>query len=121
MVLELALEHGWKPAGTVCDQSLYARFGIGYVPDVEVHYGINWDGNYTSNNGEMVTAEDAQALGDALERALPSLSTREVPAFVTMGILGFGTVEDHKTFLAEEVEGLKRFIAFCRKGAFSIT
>lgn len=47
-LLKLAYEYGWQPA--------------------ETELG-GWDGNYTSNDGQLITAEDADAIADALERA----------------------------------------------------
>jgi hypothetical protein len=57
-LLETAYYHGWKPAGTVKTT----------IDD--------WNGTYFGNDGQWVTAGDAAALADALERYLntaPSL------------------------------------------------
>src|SRR5688572_18553391 len=54
---------GWTPAGTVAPAGMGT--GGGYPL---------WDGNYTSNDGQVVTEEDAAALAAALERALNHIS-----------------------------------------------
>ncbi len=52
-VLWLAYQYGWEPAGTKDPE--------GWVGE--------WHGNYSTNSGQIVAAEDARALANALERA----------------------------------------------------
>lgn len=53
-LLYLAHLHGWKPEGT--------------EPPPFDNYD-DWNGNYTTNDFQYVTAEDASKLADGLERA----------------------------------------------------
>ena len=55
-LLKLCFDHGWKPAGTEaplyeCDEA-------------------DWNGSYTENHGQSVSAEDAAAMADALYLAV---------------------------------------------------
>jgi hypothetical protein len=58
-VLQLAMEHGWRPAGTVADTEVPE---LGHDPDLR-------NGPYHSNDGLLVTDADAEALAAALRRA----------------------------------------------------
>ena len=59
-LLKLAYEYGWRPLGTVQDGYLYG----------ENPKEVSWNGNnYVTNNGQLITAEDASAIADALEKA----------------------------------------------------
>lgn len=72
-LLELAYEYGWQPAGTELG-------GLESVDDTAdddpFHHAAlaeqngGWNGTYTSNDGQLITAEDANAIAEALERAL---------------------------------------------------
>jgi hypothetical protein len=53
-LLNLAREYGWLPRGT----------------EAPSHSGPGWDGNYFQNDGQLVTADDATALAEALDRLL---------------------------------------------------
>ncbi len=72
-LLNLAHEYGWQPAGTEIG-GLYSEEPpedanhTRLVP-VEQAGTESWDGNYTSNDGQLISAEDADAIADALERA----------------------------------------------------
>src|SRR5437870_4509592 len=66
-LLRLATAYGWKPMGTT-------------QPLDEARYfpGGRWDGNnYTTNDGQIVSADDARRLADALEAALPHISDHD--------------------------------------------
>lgn len=76
----LAEDHGWEPAGTVFDP-----------PD------LFWDGSYFSNDGQVVTAEDAAGMADAITRAMAA-----------------GTVEGRWR------ERIGEFVRFCRAGSFEL-
>jgi hypothetical protein len=54
-VLQLAEDYGWQPAGT--------------IPPKRINRDA-WDGGYASCDGQLVSADDAKALADALERGL---------------------------------------------------
>ena len=57
-LLQLAHDYGWKPQGTTASsRCLEASDRV-------------WNGNYTSNDGQIVEAEDARAMAEALRRAL---------------------------------------------------
>jgi hypothetical protein len=59
--LNTAFDFGWKPEGT------------------EHEDYQDWDGNYTSNDGQVITAKDANALsGSLLEAALK----RDAPKYL---------------------------------------
>jgi hypothetical protein len=102
-VLYLAGVYGWKPSGTLSpeDESL-----------------TSWDGGYGVNEGQRVSEDDALAWAQALEKALPDISDEfQIP---------FPHVEKSgREILLEELSGpnkehLVQFIAFCKRGAFSI-
>src|SRR5262245_1763100 len=65
LVLTLGHWYGWRPAGTRAPDPAYY--------DVQPDDLVNWDGGYFPAAGQVMTAEDATALADALERALPDL------------------------------------------------
>jgi hypothetical protein len=54
-LLNLARSAGWEPTGTIAPAGVDAE---------------EWDGNYFRNDGQMVTAGDAEGLADALARLL---------------------------------------------------
>lgn len=100
-VYELGLRHGWSPRGTKVDlRPLRRRLRRQEHDPDEVDVRVMAErarhgGTYFSNDGQTVTAGDAAALADALDRALPTLS--EV-----------------------DREFYRRVIAFLRGGAFRI-
>ena len=69
VVLKLAQSYGWKPEGTQ---------GPDY-DDPNLKMSDDWDGNYLTNDGQIVTDDDAAALADALESALPDIPDHEIP------------------------------------------
>ena len=60
LLLKLAMTYGWQPLGT------------------ELSGESNWDGTYFSNDLQIVTAEDAAALANALETALDDIPDHEI-------------------------------------------
>ncbi|MCX6927043.1 MAG: hypothetical protein NT154_28135 [Verrucomicrobia bacterium] len=56
-LLVIAQNYGWQPSGTLAP--------AGFVGE--------WNGTYRYNQGQRVSAEDAQGLAEALRRALPDL------------------------------------------------
>jgi hypothetical protein len=113
-VLALGRMFGWRPAGTI----RYAEDGS---PDP------GWDGGYVTNDLQVVSTEDAAALADALERALgdipdtPQIRTRTIAG---MAVLNLDDAVNASPLLFFSLPGakdhLRRFIDFCRAGAFSI-
>jgi hypothetical protein len=97
-IMTLALAHGWKPLGT----RLSDDYGID--PD--------WDGGYGSNDGQVVTAEDADALATALERALACHPCDDVCVH--------GEPRDEVICFREGRAWLRQMIAFFRQGGFAI-
>ena len=87
----LAVEFGWEPAGTICPD--------GCDPE-------NWEGDYFSNDGQLITDEDAAALAAALRRAIAAnvlkstASDRQEPSEKEAEVV--------PTFMAETVKKLKR-------------
>jgi hypothetical protein len=85
--------------------------------------------SYHENSGRRVTAEDALALADALERALPDVPSHDALAHKTVEISGapgerfvpVGTpVTAFEWFSGPNKPSLEPFIAFCRQGSFEI-
>jgi hypothetical protein len=66
-ILELANSYGWKPFGT--------ELGLWCLEDGTpiMPFPDEWDGDYFSNGGQGITAEDASAIADALESALDDI------------------------------------------------
>lgn len=64
-LLDLARSYGWQPLRTQCTKK-YAEEN----PN-------DWNGSYSSNDGQLVTAEDALALAEALEKALDDIPDQE--------------------------------------------
>ena len=77
--LSVAEEYGWEPAGT---DPPYGRWG---------------DYGYLIRRGQVVHADDAEALADALEEALDDNGVR-----------------------VGNIEQTRRLVDFCREGPFSI-
>ena len=73
-MLYLANQYGWQPQGTVLSDDTESG---------------RWDGDYFGNEGQTITAEDANALADALEKALDDIPDREVYASLTTEVIDF--------------------------------
>jgi hypothetical protein len=116
-VLALAYDYGgWVPAGTQPPQ-------FEGEPPWE-----GWSKTYCSNDRQVVTAEDARNLADALERALPDVPRKKTwPKKVVRAADGreFETMPEDLNPL-ERFSGpdgrryLEGFIRFCRAGGFVI-
>ena len=65
LVLTLGRWYGWQPAGTLPPDPEYFDDWDGEPAD--------WDGHYFPPDGQIMTANDAQGLADALERAYADL------------------------------------------------
>jgi len=82
LMYETAVNNGWEPVGTEPNER------APQMPD-------RWDGGYFSNDFQIVTAEDAANMADALDRSLE-----------------FNVTDDDEYIID--------FIRFARGGAFKI-
>jgi hypothetical protein len=92
-VLNIAHDYGWEPAGTEPGQWIDPETGE-LIEDLSPSPD-EWNGSYAANNAQWVTDADAANIADALERALQG---------------------DEEL----NIDLLRKFITFCRAGAFSI-
>ena len=129
--LELAELYGWQPLGT---QPPFGR---------DFHeLNAEWDGNYLTNDGQIIKAQDALSLANALEKALGDIPDSkdnmdwnlnfrivdDLPEWLSpeeqemvddgienelLDILGIHPLE---FFTGNEKDYLKKFIKFCRMG-----
>jgi hypothetical protein len=83
-----------------------------------------WDGGYCSNDGQIVTAQDAATFADALERALPDIPDYGCQALgLTKGgyvFLANPDMHPFEYFSGAEKQHVVSFIQLCRKGSFEI-
>ena len=133
--LELARAFGWMAAGT-------------QPPPFFDPYELNadWDGTYFTNDGQIVTAEDACSLAAALERSLPKILDAAIPTdwnsrfwleddlpewfsptemFIIEeslqdGLLDMVGIQPVDFFAGSEKRNLIDLIRFCRLGRFEI-
>jgi hypothetical protein len=134
MLLRMARSYGWKPAGT--------QPGPDYA-DHNLKPTVEWDGTYLTNDGQVVMAEDAAALADAIERALPDIPDHEITGkmvslrpdqlkseidlafrdLIAEGMSLIATNPDmspYELFSGEMKQQVIGFIKLCRKGSFAI-
>lgn len=133
--LELAKLYGWTPMGT--------------RPPSHLDFykiGAEWNGSYSTNDGQTVRAEDARSLAAALERSLDDISNDNIPmdwmsmfqrdddlpewlspeerSFIEEelhdGLLDIMGMSPLAYFAGDEKQHLKEFIRFCRLGSFEI-
>lgn len=143
-VLSLAHQYGWEPRGTRPGAPAY-MYCMTEAEEKELDQ--NWNGNYVTNDGEIVTPEDAAAMAAALEKALDDIPEHNAarhkemtlaesmaeqgcppdriaqmnPAVANMLIIrGVETMNNFEFFSGQTKDVLIRFIAFCREGAFEI-
>ncbi len=109
-------------------------------------YLERWAGSYSVNDGQTVTAEDANAFADALEKALNDIPNHQIDSgeFISAAELSelaertnypiinsFADIAPGVTFPKEVLNpfehlsgehklAIKELIAFCREGAFRI-
>jgi hypothetical protein len=102
-VLQMAESHGWMPLGTKRPQEPFGD--------------SRWGGSYYTNDGQIVTPEDAAALGDALTRALPDL--QQEPTALQGDVVDEDPDEVHAW--RGNRQRVADFIAFCREGGFEIS
>lgn len=134
--LDLAELYGWQPTGTE-------------PPSTHDFHELNveWDGNYLTNDGQMIIASDAHSLAAALENALgdiPDVKTGidwdlkfriedELPVWLAPeeiemiddglndSLLDIMGVHPLEFFAGDEKHRLKQFIRFCRLGNFIVS
>ena len=133
--LELARLYGWQPLGT------------GPVPGLDFSkLGADWQGIYMTNDGQVVSAEDACALAAALERSLTDIPDArlemdwdfslcledDLPEWLSPveralvegelqeGLLDIMGTHPLAFFAGDEKSHLIQFIRFCRLGSFEI-
>jgi hypothetical protein len=173
-LLQMALQHGWQPAGVLKSERPDAEDEDGPEGEVEEE---GWEedepdeeaegeeepeglgeeaegveipedhplarvirslfprsgdpvvGGYFVNDGQRVTAEDARALADALERALPDIpdhdamahKTFEHPSEPGVRLVAIDTpASPYEWFSGDKKRLVRQFIDFCRQGGFEI-
>lgn len=120
-VLELAQRYGWEPRGTLPPEDWMEVGG-------EAGESWDWD-DYGSNEGQLVTAEDAAGIAQALESALSDpgaaaalaeMGAEErrqieqmLPPEVAASFAGMPSFEEYRPTI-------EQFAVFCRKGGFRI-
>ena len=132
--LGLARLYGWRPLGTRPPVGLNL-----YLLNAE------WDGAYLTNDGQVVSAEDARSLACALEKSLddipdhttgtdwnPGLWADDLPDWLSPeerdlledGLeehgLGWAELHPFEFFAGGEKDRLIWFIRFCRLGSFTV-
>ena len=128
--ITLAMMYGWQPAGTLRPEEWdnYER-----LKDEE------WEGDYLTNNGQIVAAQDALAMAVALEEALEEIPDEDpsqddkperradlsevlLEEFVAQQV---ALVRGVRSPAAIEVTGIYKdkiseLVDFCRQGSFRI-
>jgi hypothetical protein len=120
-ILCLAQEYDWEPAGTI--EPYWED-----EPDAP-----EWDGNYASNDAQIVTSEDAQNMADALEKAVEDITANLDPDELTGRIEArspdrirclkpdwYLTPHEFWGIGNTGKQRIKDFIKFCRQGEFRI-
>lgn len=105
-ILSLALFCGWQPLGT-------------RVPSMTEIHGFHadyWDGTYLSNDGQIVVAEDALAMGIALAKSLDDIPDFNLEVYP----VDRDKITPFAYFAGDEKGQLVEFIKFCKLGSFLI-
>ena len=132
-VLRLGVLGGWKPAGTVLEYVLED-------PDQTPVEG--WSGQYTGNEGQYVTDDDARALADGLENLLSLTAELDIAEVLDESAEVGESTEEFRRLIdrrlrhpitapcvrdslrliqgEEDREGLRAFALFCRREGFMI-
>jgi hypothetical protein len=131
MMLNLASEYGWEPAGTEPAPIYDAR--MEYSDGLEFSEPVGWGVDCYTEDYQRVTDEDAANIADALERALvdiPDFNTaRKVAYFRQLDDLQTGfeglqeeSIEEWLTpvdfFSGKPKQVVRAFIEYCRAGGF---
>jgi hypothetical protein len=111
--LNLALKHGWEPAGTTPCEWLNEDG----TPCEEMNVGREkWEGGYNSNDHQIVSEADARNLAAALARAAAALKHALITAKADKVWAG----EDEPGFGMEDVRELWALCGYASQGGFSI-
>ena len=132
----LALEYGWEPEGTTEPIRGHGCYDLNLVPD---GWDDDWCGSYTLSEWQLVSATDAQALGNALQAALDDAVDHEANPKFKWDCAGAKTndewanrictqwddLDDDRYYIrsSREIEGkdaIKAMIEFSRLGEFRI-
>ncbi|MFT3685140.1 MAG: hypothetical protein QM783_09490 [Phycisphaerales bacterium] len=126
MLMKLAFDSGWKPMG--CERPLDWE-AIDKYGNPRRFFSMD----YFSRRGQRVLAADAAAIADALESGL-----LDVPPFDALGLKVVSSIDmphlakplrslrpgvkvnPFEYFSGDNRDGLREFIAYCRKGGFEI-
>ena len=120
MILSLAKDYGWEPAGTVDPWNKDE-------PDAP-----DWSGSYITLGFQWVTSDDAVNIANALERAIENMDNTSVipPEDIAIAPDFRGVIKNMeqialfprsivKGYLYKQI--LEEFIQFCRRGSFCIS
>lgn len=133
--LKLACLYGWCPQGTRAPEMLNLRV-----------INAEWDGAYLTNDGQVVTAEDARSLACALEKSLDDIPddnletiwnskyciVTDLPEWLApyeKELIDDGLEESlsdmlelhpFEFFAGNEKQNLIQFIRFCKLGSFIV-
>ena len=115
-LLRLAERYGWRPAGTTLSEA-----ELKWMPDGR------WNGNYTTNDGQTVSASDARSLGDALNCAVRDIPSEDVIAQHRAASGGIQilpnppAISDLDWFCGDQTRAkIREFISYCYSGEFQI-
>jgi hypothetical protein len=117
-ILNLAEQYGWEPAGTIDPY---------WADEPDTH---EWNGNYTSHDGQAVKSEDAENMADALEKSLKDIRAvdrdtvveriiRENPEH-SWGPSWYMTPHEFWGTGSKGKQIIKDLIKFCKQGGFRI-
>ena len=114
MVRRLAEDFGWQPSGTQPPEGW----------DAEVEAIGEWNGCYSTNDGSLVTAQDALALAAALEVALASDDFEQRIRDLHRVAEEQMQSPDCRFTLPVDASGWRKdiedFVGFCRLGGFRL-
>ena len=138
-LLDLSEMYGWEPLGTL--HQPISRISVHSKEKIK-----NWEGSYFTNDGQIITTEDALALANGLEAALddiPDIETTEKMIDLREGsdLSGFGYAKEicqllidihggscclngnlhpFDFFSGDMKQEVIDFISFCKNGGFMI-
>jgi hypothetical protein len=115
LVLALGRHYGWRPEGTLPPDPDWFEDWCGD--------DASWDGRYYPPEGQRMTARDARALADALDRAVMDLPDHDALSLTSsdyaqrMGLLNahLGPLSPLEAFSGSGKAMLRDFIVHCRE------
>ncbi len=125
-----AVANGWMPQGTLPNRAMIrVQLRGAELPDTEVeteveHIAAEWAGSYFYNEYQIVEADDAAALADALERSLARATPVAAPPqpagthYRADG--GPPAAEQDSPLDANLHDLLRKCIGFFRRGRFRV-